>query len=141
MPDFKDIARVEIAPSKKNKYSDDLHFEKFLTIGGGGNSGFQAINFSLQFGARKIVLIGFDMDDAAGKHWYGRNHWPRANNPDRSNFRRWIAAFDRAAPIIKGMGASVINCSPNSALKTFPIHTTEDALRIHGAGAVDMAGV
>ena len=42
-------------------------------IGGGGNSGFQALNLALQWGARKIILVGFDLTDENGLHWYGRN--------------------------------------------------------------------
>ena len=30
------------------------------TVGWGGNSGFQAINLALQFGAARLLLVGFD---------------------------------------------------------------------------------
>jgi hypothetical protein len=64
----------------KEKYSDDLQWTAGV-VGGGGNSGFQAVNLAAQFGASRIILIGFDMTDRGGKHWYGRNHWPMSNNP------------------------------------------------------------
>ena len=35
---------------------------------------------------------------SGGVHWYGRNNWSMANNPDETNFRRWRENFDRAAP-------------------------------------------
>jgi hypothetical protein len=96
--------------------------------GSGGNSGFQALNLAVQWGARRILLIGFDMTDASGVHWYGRNTWLMANNPDHHNFKRWIAAFEAAAPVLAKMGVEVINCSRYSALKCFPKLSIEDAL-------------
>jgi hypothetical protein len=48
-------------------------------IGSGGNSGFQALNLALQFGARRVILVGFDLNLAGGVHWHGRT--PRLNNP------------------------------------------------------------
>lgn len=89
-------------------------------VGSGGNSGFQALNLAVQFGARRILLVGFDMNDRGGVHWYGRNSWPMANNPDHNNFRRWIAAFEGAAPLLKSMGIEVVNLSPHSAIQCFP---------------------
>jgi hypothetical protein len=103
-------------------------------VGGGGNSGFQALNLAAQFGATRIILIGFDMTDRGGKHWYGRNHWPMSNNPDDSNFRRWIAAFDKAAPVLAALGIQVFNASPNSALRCFPFADLETALGTSGDG-------
>lgn len=116
---FPDVHRVEIA-RERGGYREDLVMQPQGTIGGGGNSGFQALNLALQFGARDILLIGFDMSDQGGVHWYGRNRWPMANNPDRSSFRRWIAAYGRALPTLMALGARVFNGSPHSALDCFP---------------------
>lgn len=119
--DFPDIVRVEIGKGTgREKYSTDMLFDKVGVIGGGGNSGFQALNLAVQFGARDIVLIGFDMTDKAGVHWYGRNHWAGANNPDESNFGRWRSALDRAAPELARRGVRVINGNPQSAITAFP---------------------
>lgn len=136
--DFQDIREVDIATGHKQRYSSEIQFEKVGTVGGGGNSGFQALNLAVQFGAAKIVLIGFDMDDAGGKHWYGRNGWPMSNNPDRSCFRRWIAAFEKAAPVLAHRGIQVFNASPNSALRCFPLVDLEQAF---GAADIGLAGV
>lgn len=135
--DYPDIRPVDLERSKADKYATDLQFAKLGTVGGGGNSGFQALNLALQFGSRQIILIGFDMSDAGGKHWYGRNNWPQANNPDGSCFRRWMAALDAAVPKLKAIGADVVNCSPTSALKTFPILTIEQALARFDATKAD----
>lgn len=137
--DFTDILQVDIAAGRNEKYTSALQFGKTGTIGGGGNSGFQALNLALQFGSRKILLVGFDMDDAAGKHWYGRNGWPMANNPDRSNFRRWVIAFEKAMADLIALDADVVNCSHISALKTFPVLSIEDALaRFDATAAISL---
>jgi hypothetical protein len=69
------------------------------------------------------------MTDAGGVHWYGRNGWYGANNPNQSNFKRWLAAFDAAAPVLASMGVEVINASPNSAMKSFIRCSIEEALK------------
>ena len=123
----KDIRRVEIATSGgPEKYSDGLHFDG--RIGGGRNSGFQTLNLALMFGARRIILVGFDMTDRSGAHWYGRNTWPMANNPHAAAFGKWIAAFDAAVPALRGMGAEVVNTSQHSALRCFPKRSIADVL-------------
>ncbi len=97
--------------------------------GSGGNSGFQALNLSIQWGAKRILLIGFDMTDKPGSlHWYGHNQWRGANNPDRHNFKRWIASFENAAKQCRELGVEVINCSAVSALTCFPQMMIEEAL-------------
>lgn len=68
------------------------------------------------------------MNSDSGVHWYGRNGWRGANNPDQSNFKRWIAAFAAAAPILAGLGVEVINTSQVSAMRCFPRRSIEDML-------------
>lgn len=129
--DYPDVIGVQIAKNPKGnpqKYSDQMRMEPVGTVGSGGNSGFQALNLAVQFGSRKIILIGFDMTDRSGVHWYGRNRWPMSNNPDQSNFRRWIAAFERSTQFLNEIGASVLNASPLSALPCFPKMSLTEAL-------------
>lgn len=116
--DFPDLRRVEIA-KEGSVYTNRMLFGAVGKIGGGGNSGFQALNLAVQLGARRVLLIGFDMTDRAGVHWYGRNGWRMANNPDADCFRRWLRAFQAAAPVLEAMGVDVVNTSPISDLKGF----------------------
>lgn len=132
LDDYPGIHHVDIAEepgSRPVRYRDDLVLDPFGSVGGGGNSGFQALNLTVQLGARRIVLVGFDMTDRAGVHWYGRNRWPMANNPTDTNFRRWIAAFERAAPVLRRIGADVFNAAPASALTCFPKRSVEQILQ------------
>lgn len=98
------------------------------TLGSGGNSGFQALNLAVQFGARRILLIGFDMTDYYGVHWYGRAQGNGRSNPAEWNFRRWRAAFAVAATQLTQAGVEVLNASELTALTCFPKTTIEEAL-------------
>lgn len=119
-----DVRKVEI----KNIKSDDFLFGATGHVGSGGNSGFQAMNLAMQFGADRILLVGFDMRGDSGAHWYGRNNWMQANNPVDGVYARWVRAMTAAAPLIKARGISVINASPVSALDCFPKMTIDAAL-------------
>jgi hypothetical protein len=129
--DFPDLLRIDIQRGPGG-YADRMVFDRPGVIGGGGNSGFQALNLAVQLGARRVLLIGFDINDAAGKHWYGRNGWAGANNPDDGCFRRWRAALDAAAPVLAACGVDVINASPVTTLQGFRKATVEAALQQWG---------
>ena len=120
---YKDIRRISI-----DRRKDEILLQHVGLVGSGGNSGFQALNLAVQFGAKRILLIGFDMSLSGGVHWYGPNKWQGANNPNDSNFKRWIDAFHGSASLLESMGIKVINCSPFSALQCFPKMSIEDAL-------------
>lgn len=111
---------------------DRILTEKIGTVGAGGNSGFQALNLAVQFGARRILLLGFDMQDRSGVHWYGRNNWTSGNNPSESNFRRWKAAFNAAVPDLQRLGVEVVNGSPITDLTCFRRQSVADTLKEWG---------
>jgi len=123
---YPDIRRIGIPlPGEKG---DHLALKEVGEVGSGGNSGFQAFNLAVQFGAKRILLVGFDMINTGQVHWYGRNSWTGANNPDENNFRRWRKAFENASRQCRDLGIEVINCSPYSALDCFPKMTLEESL-------------
>jgi hypothetical protein len=123
LQNYPGIRRVVI-----NRREDRILMEPKGTIGNGGNSGFQALNLAVQFGVKRVLLIGYDMTMSGGTHWYGNNVWRGASNPNDGSFRRWIQHFDNAAPALKALGVEVINCSPISAINSFPRKSLEDAL-------------
>lgn len=119
---YRDVHKIEI---------DDV--DRFLfavpgRIGSGGNSGFQALNIAAQFGARKILLVGFDMHTGAGVHWYGMNTWNMANNPGDPQLMKWRSAFASQAVVLRKMGVEVVNASPDSAIRCFPIRSVEETM-------------
>lgn len=101
----------------------DIHSEHRLTmcegpvgvIGHGGNSGFQAVNLAVQFGARRVFLAGLDY---CGTHWHD-DHPAQLRNPDAERLNTWAATFDSQADLLRKWGVSVVNLSPNSALRNY----------------------
>jgi len=83
----------------------------------GGNSGYQAINLAYLWGAKRIVLLGFDCKDVQGKaHWFGQ-HPAQLNRVQP--YQIWINHFNQLATELEIEGVEVINCSPGTALTCF----------------------
>jgi hypothetical protein len=91
---------------------------------GYGHSGFQALNLAVQFGAARIILVGYDMQ---GEHWHGR-HPSGLNNPGALHFSEWRRGLDAAAPTLTALGIEVLNASRESALTQYPVVDLEDAI-------------
>jgi hypothetical protein len=90
------------------------------------NSGAAAISLAAHLGAKRIILLGFDMKESAT----GINHW-------HDQYNRIGAVNSKGRPIItpyethmKGFpwirkdalrrGIEIINCCPDSAIESFP---------------------
>ena len=119
---YRDVHKIEVVDH------DQMLFDEPGVVGSGGNSGFQAINLAVQFGARRILLAGFDMHGAGGVHWYGRNRWKDATNPDDVRYVRWRKVLGVQAKVLARMGIEVVNVSPSSALTCFPHQPLDQAL-------------
>lgn len=113
-----------------------IHFGGTDDKGGhAGNSGFQAVNLAVLLGARRIILLGFDMGfGAAGEvHHHGPHRWkgPAGQalaNPNETMFKIWRKGFALAAPGLAAAGIEVINCSRATSLDCFPRAALEDVL-------------
>lgn len=120
-----DVHHIDI-----NRGTDALLIDKPGVVGNGGNSGFQALNLAVQFGATGILLLGFDMMQRGNSpHWYGRNEWPGASNPNDSNYNRWRKAFTQSKSTLDALGVDVVNASTLSTLDVFRKATIDQALR------------
>jgi hypothetical protein len=90
------------------------------------NGGAQAINLAVNFGARELILLGFDMmTDGARSHFFG-NHTGRLQRP--SDYDDWVKKFDKIAADARDMGVKIINCSRRTALKCFPRRDLDEVL-------------
>jgi len=85
----------------------------------GGNGGHQAINLAVHFGVKKIILLGYDMQETNGKkHWFG-DHCEGLKSPNQFNLNDWIDNFNQLAPVLETIGVKVVNCSRETALTCF----------------------
>ena len=107
-----------VAGQKGDGFSLDPKFIHY-----GDNSGFQAVNLAILFGASRIVLVGFDMRVVNDKrHFFG-------DHPEgfvkSSDYQQFIRAFEKA-PAPKGV--EIVNCTPGSALTCYPKMKLERAI-------------
>lgn len=82
----------------------------------GDNSGFQAVNLALQFGAKLVRLVGFDMQVVGNKRHFFGDHPDGLSNG--ANYAHFVGNFERAAALLPD-DIRIINCTPGSALTCF----------------------
>lgn len=114
---FADTMRLTVG--KESGFSEDP-----AVINTGGNSGYQAICIAVHAGAKKILLCGFDMH---GKHWHPEYRSPLKTH-DNDSFLKWLGRFPSLKEPLEKRGVEVINCTPGSALKVWPLVELRDAL-------------
>jgi hypothetical protein len=90
----------------------------------GSNSGYQAINLAYHLGAKRIILIGYDMQLTNGQaHWFG-------DHPDniRSSYDSFKKFYNHMAPHAEELGIEIINCTKKTALTCFSRQKLEEVL-------------
>ncbi len=106
----------------------------------GTNSGAEAVNFAVNEGAQRIILLGYDMGATGTGHWFGDH--PETvtvegrgvtsvepmNTMTAQQFEQQCKEFGIVAEQLKGRGIECINCTRESALTCFPRATLEDVL-------------
>lgn len=88
----------------------------------GGNGGYAGAHIAAQGGAARILLCGFDM---RGKHWHAPH---KTRNPTLRSFERWAQRFKGLRDALAAREVELINCTPNSAIKSLRFMALEDAL-------------
>jgi len=97
-----------------------------------GNSGAAAINLAVQLGAKKIILLGFDMECTEGmQHWH--SHYKPKGQPNMKElrklpFHRHIKCFEHVAKDAKRLGVEILNVSPHSQIKEIKKVQIQDVL-------------
>jgi len=99
-------------------------------IHNGGNSGYQAIGLAFHFGARRIVLVGFDMKrrDDGLRHWFGDHPAPLRNSDPYA--RLFLPKFPDLARDLAREGVDVVNATRDTALDCFRRADLETALAL-----------
>lgn len=94
----------------------------------GSNSGYAAINLAYLYGAKKIILLGYDMHFEKPE----RTHWHENGLEEPATLAKalenCIPLFNYLVEPLAAAGVTVLNATPNSALKCFPTCTLEEAL-------------
>lgn len=88
----------------------------------GGNSGHHAVGIAHAFGARRILLVGYDMQKAADgrRHWFGEH--ASTENGRRTGLAQafpvaaWLKHFAVLATDLQRAGVECVNCSKETAM-------------------------
>ena len=112
---YKWVRYVGKDPNKTKGISNNLNM-----VSWNGNSGAAAISVAAHAGAKRIMLLGFDMSlDNNRQHWHDIYH--RGNKPDlkKMPFNRHLRGFSDIAKDARRLGIEIVNVSPNSAINEF----------------------
>ena len=96
------------------------------------NSGASAIDLAVKLGAKKVVLLGFDMKTKAGggnkgHNWHDR-HTPRHTPADTIYAQRFLPGFKKIKADLDALEIECANATPDSALTLFEMVRLEDVV-------------
>ena len=91
----------------------------------GRNSGYQAINLAVHYGAARIVLLGYDMQAHAkkGSHFFGEHP-----NGQRSPYGSFRQVFQTLVKPLKKINVEIVNCTRRTVLTAFPTGDLHEVL-------------
>jgi len=97
------------------------------TLSHGNNGGYAAINLAFHLGAKRIVLLGYDMgNNGTISHFH--EGYPTHTTGDQIYKSQFIPAIESLGPLLKNAGIEVYNASMVSKLGVFPKITFEKAI-------------
>lgn len=102
-----------------------------VAIDRGSNSGLLALQVAVRvFHAKKVILLGFDMK---GSHFFGAHDETKFKfGAQIMNLKNTTAdrfeVFKRQLGAFQPRGVQIINATPGSALKAYPLMPLEEAL-------------
>jgi hypothetical protein len=121
-----------LCPFDSDGHSTTIPYERGTgfsnkTLHLGHSSGFAAVSLALLRGAKEIYLLGYDMgynknNDA---HFFG--DYPEALHK-KSPYKKFIEDFEVSKKDLDLFGATIFNCTINSAMDTFIKTTIKEVL-------------
>jgi hypothetical protein len=88
-----------------------------------GNSGAGAINLADHFGAKRVVLLGYDCHHNGKAHWHGDHPQGLGN---ANSFHKWPRHFRKLA---ENISSEVINCTRETSLDVFRKEILESVIK------------
>jgi hypothetical protein len=119
-------------------HGHDKLSEKPDGVSTGSNSGYQAINIAVLAGAKRIVLLGYDMR-YENKRTHAHNGHPQ--KMPESTYLGFASKFKSMKPQLEKLGVEVLNATPKSAIDAFPKVSLESILSNQEPALVSAAGV
>lgn len=100
-----------------HNYGSDKLSEKPNGIHTGSNSGYQVMNVVTLAGAKRILLVGYDMRFTNGR---SHSHNGHPHKMPENSYRDFAKTFATMQPQLAKLGVEVLNCTPGSAITCFP---------------------
>lgn len=89
-----------------------------------GNSGGVAINIAALAGAKRIILVGFDMHSSPShSHWHNQY-----GGPKKAPYKTHLGCFRQIHEDAERLGIEIMNASPDSAIPYFNKYRVQDIL-------------
>lgn len=88
------------------------------TLKFGRSSGHTAISLSVSMGAIRVILLGYDMRRVGGRSHFHDEYGTEDDKMYRDDFLVHFTGWNEAA---RRCGVRIINCTPDSALREFPM--------------------
>ncbi len=114
---------VRLLPSSQER---DHHLVPPGEIRRGLNSGYQALGMAVLFGARRVVLLGYDHQKTGGRAHCHPDH-PRGMG-NLGTLADWIHDMNVLARWLDAQGVEVINATRQTALRCFARRPLPEAL-------------
>ena len=90
------------------------------------SSGATAISLAYHFGAKRIILLGFDMKMVNGKGNWHNDH--KTARKDPSVYRRFNEVFKHIKKDADKLGVEILNATTDSAIADFKVVKLEDII-------------
>jgi len=107
-------------PSRKFSAAPVFGVERVPDASLDSNSGLLAIKVAVSLGAATVILLGYDM---GGTHFFGKHLEPLENTTEH-RFRSFCRQFAQYHP----EGVEIVNATPGSALRAYPLVTIETVI-------------
>jgi hypothetical protein len=105
--------------------SDGLELTDPECLRSGGHSGHQAINLAVHLGAKRIVLLGYDMRPTNGRdNWYATRLYAKKPAPYHHHHDRLLSVVEP----LRQAGIAILNASRETSLTCFPRGDLQQAL-------------
>lgn len=116
--EMRGIADLYLEVKKKDRWPAPGHALN------GGHAGFQALTAAISFGARRVVLLGYDCRAKGALTNYFGSKCASLHKP--SPYSDWPKHYDnlKVPP-----GVEILNATTTTAITAFPLVSLEDALR------------
>lgn len=118
--------RRSIAKSYLLKKTGDFGYDPIVTNVRGNNSGGQAINFAINLGAKRVILLGFDMGYVMNRSHFHSFH--ASSTPILTYNELFIPSINSLELETRNLPVEIINCSRQSRLTCFKFGNVQDYL-------------